>query len=150
MHNDVVKESLVHYHNQQFGHSIEAESVNGALREVSDLTSCQNQQWCSITQNQVNSAGYHLEFDVSHFDEDQIQINVDVYADRLCVSANSSAQNDSRQTSGSEFGMYHIIQLPEGVIPQSVTAHVTNHRLRVWVPRSQPLSHTEEYAHETH
>ncbi len=118
----MIQESLVNYHNQLFGETIESKFIGDNVQEISDLAYCQNNE---------NHSGYCLEFDVKDYKIDDIKI--DVFNDVMRITADSSDNNIAKF--GTEFGLHQVIQLPPGSDVNMVSAHINNETLKVWIPR---------------
>ncbi|HVJ65346.1 MAG TPA: Hsp20/alpha crystallin family protein [Bdellovibrionota bacterium] len=137
---DMIRESIVNYHNQHFGEAIESVHVSGAYRELSDLALCQDQEWCPIHGSQSKSSGYFFEFDMTSMDLESLKI--DVFHDVLCISASPQGgliDALAFHGDGREFGLHQCLHLPVGADSNAVSAYIKESTLKVWVPRNHPL-----------
>jgi HSP20 family molecular chaperone IbpA len=131
---DTIQDSLVNYHNQQFGEAAESHYVNGPARKAVDCR--------PLCDAQENSSGFHLEVDINGFKKEDIK--VDAYEDMLCVwvGPESPSSSDSPDANGKEFGLYQLYQLPKQSDPRLIQATVIKSTLKIWIPNSEPLSAT--------
>ena len=131
---DLIKDSIVNYHAQQFGNVIEALYVNGTSNELSDLVVSQEPGWCPLRETQNKSTGYLLDFDVTDLDVKTIKL--DVFDDVLRISATPlMPSNANNEISGKEFGLFQVIHLPPDADAEHVAAHLDGKALKIWIPR---------------